>query len=269
MTLRWGWSGALLVFGLLAGCGGDGGTPASTPTRSPAPIPIATPTTIEERCKVPVAGALTRFPGPDGMSLSGAVLGEGPVVAVLFHQTASAGLCGGATYAAWLAERGVRAVLVDFCGWGSSVCPGGTGEDWEAQVRIPVEWARGQGATRVTLVGASLGGVVSLAVGEAAGADGIVSLSGPNRYQDLTEAGPAAAATTVPLLVAAAPGDRDVEPGALRAAVEGSPATRKAYVEAPDGHGWSMLSDGMSVDPVFTPLASTVLGWVKGDYSVP
>lgn len=213
MTLGWGWGGALLGFGRLAGCGGDGGTPASTPTRSPAPIPIATPTTIEERCKVPVAGALTRFPGPDGMSLSGAVLGEGPVVAVLFHQTASAGLCGGATYAAWLAERGVRAVLVDFCGWGSSVCPGRTGEDWEAQVRIPVEWARGQGATRVTLVGASLGGVVSLAVGEAAGADGIVSLSGPHRYQDLTGAGPAAAATTVPLLVAAAPGDRDVEPG--------------------------------------------------------
>jgi dienelactone hydrolase len=255
--------------GVLTGCGGSGDLVAATPTRRPTPIPIATPTTIEERCKVPVEGTLTRFPGPHGMSLSGAVLGEGPVVAVLFHQTASAGLCGGATYAAWLAERGVRAVLVDFCGWGSSVCPGDTGEDWEAQVRIPVDWARAQGARRVTLVGASLGGAVSLAVGQAAGADGIVSLSGPNRYQDLTEAGPAAAATTVPLMVAAAPTDRDVEPRALRAAVEGSPAGSKAYVEAPDGHGWSMLSDGMSVDPVFTPLAATVLGWVKGDYSVP
>jgi pimeloyl-ACP methyl ester carboxylesterase len=253
--------------GVLAGCG-QGGDVAATPTRRPAPLPIATPTTLEQRCKVPVEGALTRFPGPRGMSLSGAVLGEGPDVAVLLHQTASAGLCGGATYAAWLAERGVRAVLVDFCGWGSSQCPGGTGEDWEAQVRIPVEWARAHGAERVTLVGASLGGVVSLAVGQAAGADAVVSLSGPNRYQDLAEAGPAAAGTTVPLLVAAAPGDRDVEPKALRAAVAGSPARSKAYVEVPDGHGWSLLSDGMSVDPVFTPLATTVLGWVRGDYSV-
>ncbi len=258
-------AGLALGLTVLAACGGGGGAGdvPSTPAHTPVPLPTKTLVTIEDRCSLPVQGRLTRFPGPEGASLSGAVLGDGPVAAVLLHQTSSGGMCGFVPYAAWLAEQGVRAVLVDFCNWGASECPPAMALDWEAQVRIPIEWARSQGATRVTVVGASLGGIVGLGVGQRAGADAIVNLSGPDTWEGGLDAGRAAAETTVPLLVAASDSDRGIDTDALRAAVDASPAVSKRYVDVAAGHGWSMLNDGSLTEPAWTPLARTVLGWVK------
>lgn len=262
-----------LTLTLLSGCGtaaGNDGAEAAAPapaTTAAKPAPRHTDSTIEERCNVPIEGDLRPLPGPGGSTISVAVLGDGPRAAVFLHQTSGAGMCGFATYAVWAAKRGVRAILVDLCGWGQSRCEGSLNEDWTAQVRIPVEWARAHGASSVTLVGASMGGALALGVGQKVGADAVVDLSGPSAWQGVPDAVPAARATSVPLLVAAAPSDAGIGVAQLREAVAVAPAKHKRYISAPDGHGWSMLSDGMAVDPVFTPLASTVLAWVKGDYS--
>ena len=45
-------------------------------------------------------------------------------------------------YAEWAASHGVRAVLIDLCGWGRSACKGAFAADAEAQVRLVVHWAR-------------------------------------------------------------------------------------------------------------------------------
>jgi dienelactone hydrolase len=229
-------------------------------------LPVSTPTSIQQRCFVPVEGGLTTFAGPDGSTMPGAVLGEGSDVAVFLHQTSAAGFCGWATYADWVSSRGVRAVLVDLCGWGRSACKGDFAADSEAQVRLLVEGAREQGARRVTLVGASMGGAIALGVGQQAGADAVVDLSGPAVWQGVPTAGEAARTTTVPLLLAVAPGDRGMDPPALRAAVQASPAEHKRFVSTKGSHGWDMLNDGTLAEPQWNPLAHDVLAWVRGDY---
>ena len=250
----------------LGGCGGSAEV-ASTPTRTPVPLPIATPTSIADRCKVPhEGGELVEITAPDGSVLAAAAEGEGAHAAVFLHQTSSSGFCGWVTYAGWAADQGVRAVLLDLCAWGRSKCQQGLTGDPAGQVRLAVNWARERGATSVTVVGASLGGVTALAVGQDAGADAIVDLSGPFSYAGLDSADVAAARIRVPLLVAMAPNDAQMEPAKVKDAFGTAPAAVKRYVEPGDGHGWGMLNDGTDADPEWTPLAATVLRWVKGDY---
>jgi dienelactone hydrolase len=251
----------------LAACGG-GAAPASSPSRTPTPLPVVTPTSVQERCRVPVeGGTLVTLPGPDGNQVPGATFGQGRVAAVLLHQTAPSGFCGWTSYAAWLAEHGVRAVLVDLCGWGRARCTGAFAAHPAAQVRVPVEWARAQGAARVVVVGASMGGAYALGVGQRAGADAVVDLSGPADWAGVPGAVEAAKATTVPLLVAIWPGDRAMQPGLLQSAVAASPAKPKRFVATEGAHGWAMLDDGSPGSPAWTALARTVLAWIKGDYS--
>ncbi|MEO6411879.1 MAG: alpha/beta hydrolase [Pedococcus sp.] len=260
------WLTGMVTVVALGGCGGAAEV-ASTSTRTPVPLPMATPTSIADRCKIPVEGGLTEFPAPGGGVMTGAVLGDGPVVAVLLHQTSAQGFCGFATYAAWLAEHGVRAVLVDLCGWGRAKCQGAFASDLQAQVRLPVDWARANGATRVTVVGASMGGALSLGFAQQAGADALVDLSGPAVWTGTPPAGEAAKATTIPLLLAVAPNDSGMDPPALRDAVQASPATAKRFISTEGGHGWTMLNDGTDAEPEWTPLADAVRDWVKGDYA--
>lgn len=251
---------------VLAGCGsGAGAADTASATRTPRPLPIVTPTTVAERCKVPFeGGTLVDLRAPDGSVMTGATVGTGRTVAVYLHQTAPSGFCGWVSYAAWAAERGVRGVLVDLCGWGRARCTPAFAGDPEAQVRLAVDWARQQGAERVTVVGASMGGVIALGVGQQAGADAIVDLSGPFDGFGVPSAQEAAPRVTVPLLVAIAPGDRTMEPARTRAAFGTAPAGTKRFVSTPGGHGWGMLNDGTDAEPAWTPLATTVLRWVQG-----
>jgi hypothetical protein len=55
-------------------------------------------------------------------------------------------------------------------------------------------------------------------------------------------------------------------PAVLESAVAESPARPKRFVSTDGAHGWSMLDAGSPGTPEWTPLASTVLRWVKGDY---
>ena len=262
---------AMLAVSGFSGCGA-GETPgreagASAPlTQAPSPT-RSLPKTVEERCKIPVKGDVVQIPAAGG-TLSAGVIGEGVRGAVLLHQTSGSGFCGWATYGQWLASKGVNVVMLDVCNYGQSTCDDALLKDWAAQVKAGVDYARTRGATKVTLVGASLGGALAMGVGQQAGADAIVNLSGPEEWEGVPAALDAANATTVPLLVSAANGDDGIDVDALKAALAASPAAHKRYVTM-DGsaHGWSGISDGLSVDPVFTPLATTVLKWIQGLYA--
>ena len=164
--------------------------------------------------------------------LAAAAEGEGTHAAVFLHQTSSSGFCGWVTYAGWAADQGIRAVLLDLCAWGRSKCQPGLTGDPAGQVRLAVNWARERGATSVTVVGASLGGVTALAVGQDAGADAIVDLSGPFSYAGLDSADAAAARISVPLLVAMAPNDAQMEPAKVKDAFGTAPASGQALPRA-------------------------------------
>lgn len=257
----------------VSGCGSGAGDQPRGDAAASAPLTAAPspsrswPATVEERCKIPAKGDVVRVPAPGG-TLSAGVIGEGSVGVVLLHQTSGAGFCGWATYGQWLATKGINVVMLDVCNYGQSTCDEALLKDWSAQLKAGVDFARSRGATKVTLVGASLGGVLARGVGQKAGADAIVDLSGPEEWEGVPDAVTAAMATTVPLLIAAADADTGIDVAVLKAAETASPAKHKRYVAMPgQEHGWSGISNGMSVDTVFTPLATTVLSWIQGDYA--
>lgn len=264
----------IAVTTLVAGCAGTSsqetsgsrsGAAASSASSS-APASAATSAaiepSIEERCNFAADGAIHGVVVDDESTLAVARMGAGTTAMVLLPQV-SGGMCGAMPWAGWAATQGVSALPVDMCGDGDSECGSTAFNDPLAQVKAVVTWARETAeAKRVVVVGASAGGAIALGVAQEAGADAVVDLSGPANWSAAPDAEVAAKATTIPLLIVCAEEDQGSFPARLRAAVAGSPATVKKYVEAPDGHGWSMLSNDLAVDPEITDVGKDVLAWV-------
>jgi dienelactone hydrolase len=221
--------------------------------------------TLAERCFVDGPGDLEPVRGPDGSSLTSVAYGSGPSAVVLLHQTGAGGLCGWVPFARWLAEQGVFALAVDDCVHGASRCTPEVAADTRAQVAIAVDRARAQGASAVAVVGASMGGARALGVGQAAGADAVVDLSGPDRWDGVPDAVAAGRATSVPLLVVSSDGDTGIDGDLLDAAVDASPARVKDRWRLPgDRHGWDVVTDGIGDDAVVTPEGPRLLAWLRG-----
>ena len=263
--------GLLLLTASLAACGADVdvGHPPATSQTSPVPLPTKEPPkTVRERCYVEAPGDIFGLASADGASsLSGVTYGQGDTAAVFLHQTGAGGLCGWVPFAMLVADDDVRAVLVDDCLHGASRCEPPVTGDALAQTRIAVDWARAHGARRVVVVGASMGGAVALATAQDAGADAVVDLSGPARWQGVAGAVEAATATSIPLYLAVAGDDLQMGIPTLRQAAKASPAQQKRFVLAKDGHGWELTSTGTPPDTRITPLGRQVLAWIHGDYA--
>lgn len=258
---------ALLIAGLATGCGSDKAaspatqttasttSPATSATSSNAPAAVADPAT---RCdvKAPAKAAVTTLPVTGG-ALTVASVGAGRRVGILLHQS-DGDLCQWWPYAVQWARNDIRLIVVDQCGFGQSTCTATPRQ----QVDALVTFARRSPTTSVTLVGASMGGTIALAEGQAAGANAVVDLSGPPTWYDETPVEQAAARTTVPLLVACSATDTDVSPSTLQAAIQASPARPKFFSSTQRGHGVDML---VGLDGQPTPLAGLVRDWIAGD----
>ncbi len=256
---------ALVV--LIAGCGAT--TPAAATPRptvsasaTPAPPPTATPVPMPTACGPgAVAFWLT---APDGSKLEANSVGSGPDAAVFLHEAGRPGMCGFWQYAQWLAgHEHVRAILVNRCGYGASRCPSPPAGDAGivSQTKPAVDWARAQGATRVTLVGASWGGGDALqAAGVIPGVDGVVDLSGDGNDTSANDVADAKR-LRVPALFAVAPDDPLCPVASLQSLYDQVPAHVKRFVvvsSRPGAHGWELLFNGAAVEP----LGQTVAGWI-------
>jgi len=267
-----GTASVLLVFAVLAGCGGTTTAPASPKASTPS-ASVATATSAPW---VALSRKLGRC-GPQPPRLStvhyrssvlrdrGRVLpavttGWGRTVVVLVHQTDGGGLCGWLDFAARIAAvRGQRALAFDLCGYGDSDCPEGntTPRRQVEQVRMAIDAAERQGARRVVLVGASMGG--SLAVLTAAvdrRVDAVVDLSGPDEWRGAI-VHRRAAGVRVPLLVAMATDEGPESVAAGRATAQA--AGRGTFVGADRGHGYELLADASGTP---APIADRVLAWI-------
>lgn len=198
--------------------------------------------------------------------MHGAVFGESDRVAVFVHQTGSTGMCGWVPYAVWASRHGVRAIVVDMCDYGESQCSPRFSHDVAGQLRLPVTWARSHGARSVTLVGASMGGTMVTGVGQGLGVDAIIDISSPPEWEDVPPVPVAARSITVPFLMIAATNDVEIEPHVLRRALASSPALTKRFVAVPDGHGYTVVTDGHLLGVGITPAGRLVLDWVKGHH---
>ena len=242
-----------------AGVGGTptGGGTAATATAAPAGAPAPCPG---------LSGAHGRWLPVRGGRLEANTLGSGPDAVVFLHEIGSAGMCGFADYAGWLVTHHpqVQAVLVDRCGYGGSSCPRTVAHDIAAETAPAVRWARAHGARRVTLVGASGGGMDALdAAALVSGVDALVDVSGDENDTGAHDTA-LARQIRVPSLLAVAPDDPYCSVAAMRALYREIPTRVKRWDlerRYPGTHGWNLLLDA-SGQPM--PLARRVAGWVLG-----
>ncbi|WP_182379196.1 alpha/beta fold hydrolase [Nocardioides sp. WS12] len=267
----------VLAASLLGGCGGDDGSKGeaddarstgttSAPTQEPwqaldGPLGRCGP----QPADVADAGfAPTVLQDEKVGKITAVTAGTGPTVAILLHQTDGNGLCGWLAYAADLvAEPGVQVLAIDLCGFGESTCHGGrrSGPAQADAVRVAVREARtGLQATRVVVVGASMGGSVALMTAASdAMIDTAVDLSGPVDWAGI-EVIDGGRGLRVPVLVAMADDEGEEAVVGSQAIVDLAPAGSR-FEPAESGHGYALLFDE---DDQPTALAETVAAWIRG-----
>jgi pimeloyl-ACP methyl ester carboxylesterase len=258
---RLGLLAAVLV--AVAGCGGDSHSAARKRTTSTAAAPAGA---ADRACTEPgVRAQAIRFRTSDGVVLAGALVGSGPVGAVLIHEYPR-DYCGWLPYSGYLARHGVRALLFDLRCFGRSPCPGGRGHAI-ADVAAAMAELRRRGARRVALVGASMGGAIAVVAAAQLHPAAVVDLSGERDTTGLTpgidaDAGAAARGVTAPALFAVARGDRYVPVDDMRAVARRvRSATRRLIVlPAVAGHGWDLL---FGTATKWSPLAATVAAFIR------
>ena len=203
--------------------------------------------------------------GPAGERLGVVTVGSGPTVAVLLHQTDRVASCGWWRFANRLAAQGVRAVLLDFCDYGVVDVRHRLGRRLRRPGRAHRGPAARTGASRVTVVGASLGGTVAAVSAAAARPDAVVDLSGFG-FGPLTT-GPALAALRVPVLGA---GSHDEESDSLTLAGGGG-SRRQPGQAVPVGHRGPRVCPSCSTARPATPPPRPSDGpssrWVTGGYA--
>jgi len=175
----------------------------------------------------------------DGAFVYGVEIGTGTTGVVFGHQYGS-DHCEFIEFARELASRGYRALTIDFRGNGASF--GGDGRRLDRDIAAAVTQLRSDGATRIKLAGASMGGtaVLTAAARITPAVDGAVSLSAAARYRGL-DAVRAVGRSRAPVRFVAA--RRDVRfANDARTLMRASKARDKAILVVAGGrHGSSLL----------------------------
>lgn len=185
-----------------------------------------------------------RLRAADGTRLVGHRFGTGKTAVVLVHQYGG-DVCQWAPYAKRLARLGWTAIAFDLRGFGRSQRRTGYASlRYAGDIAAAVKEARREGATRVFVVGASIGG--NAAIVAAANirplVTGVVSLSGPATFR--LDAVAAAKHLQVPVLYAAAQLDEGGNYAAdAKSMYEATPVADKALEIVPGAaHGVALVA---------------------------
>lgn len=233
-------------------------------TSAPSEPEVAQVRTPAEACHTPALGDTGFWIEVDGDRFEAGAVGDGSTVVVLVHQS-GANYCGWARFVTVLRENGIRPVLLNLCGSGETECASEEHlVDTGAKAVIgAAEWARADGAERVVVAGASLGGIVAIA---AAGSDdegvidAVVDLSGPIAFEGASSSD-FAPGVSVPLYFAVSPTDTVVSVEEFENIA--SLMTSETVTVYPNGvgHGWDMLFD-QTLAP--SELAQQVVAFILG-----
>jgi pimeloyl-ACP methyl ester carboxylesterase len=152
-----------------------------------AALALAAPlraTAVDDPCLDPARDTAVTITTGDGAHVYGVETGTGTVGVVLAHQYFS-DHCEWMDFAHELAAGGYRAIAIDLRGNGAS--SGGAPGRYDRDVIAAAKRLRADGATKIVLVGASMGATAVLVAGSELkpAADAVVSLSAPARYRAL------------------------------------------------------------------------------------
>jgi dienelactone hydrolase len=183
------------------------------------------------------------FERPDGTTVPGVILGtggRGVVLANMSDDFSDTGLCDWMMYAPELAEAGYRVAVFNY-----------SESEEDQDVQAAVAALRERGATKVALVGASMGGTVSLSAAAQLdpAPDAIVALSPPTEFRGVDAVAPAKK-VTIPSLFVVANGDTQfVAPTKALHKASAAKDKKLTVVEGPS-HGIALMLDPAVKDEV-------------------
>lgn len=199
----------------------------------------------------PAGSRAVSFPSADGVRLAGRLIGEGSVAVVLSHMR-PADQRSWWSFAEDLADAGYLVLTYDFRGY----CPGGAagcsegerdlGEIWR-DVLGAVDFVRSQGARRVVLIGASMGGTASLlaAAQEGVAVQAVVTLSAPAAFEGMELTADVLTRVDAAKLFIAGTGDGQAAADAERL-YDLSPPPKRVEILTTDAHGTDILSSNQA-----------------------
>ena len=188
------------------------------------------------------------FESIDGVQLAGRIFGpEGATAGIVLAHMKPADQSSWYDFADQLGGLGYRVLTFDFRGY----CPGGDagcseGKKDVAEIWQDVEGAVGllrtEGAQRIGLVGASMGGTASLVVASQAGQgiDAVVTLSAPDSIEGLTAGPDVLQAVTAAKLFLAGNGDASAAQTA-QAFYDETIQPKRVEILTTDDHGTDIL----------------------------
>ncbi len=231
---------------MLAGCGSGASSRTATTI---TPEATATPTpTVAPTPPIPNVPARTvHFVTSDHLHLAGSLYGHGKTIVICSHML-------GTTRDIWsdvgipqrLAVQGYEVLTYDFRGNGDSEGPR---DIWSLDVdlRAAVAFARQQGATKIVLMGASMGGTASLKVASEEQVSAVISLSGPQSFSvDVSDR--EVQAMKIPKLFMASETDTPFATDAKHMYAI-APAPKEIYIYPGNNHGTAIFGGDNGDEP--------------------
>jgi pimeloyl-ACP methyl ester carboxylesterase len=194
----------------------------------------------------------------DRVRLYAVEAGAGSVGVVLAHQGRS-DLCEELPYAKTLVDAGLHVLAFDFRGNGHSARPSKNWLAYRRDFAAAIELLRTRGATRVFLIGASMGGAAAVQNGAGLPLAGVVSLSGTRLWPGYGINRPGPRLLRDPLLYIGGKSDWRAPVKEARAVVgnAGSRDKRRIFY-AGSMHGWELVQDA----PFAPRVRAVILAWV-------
>jgi uncharacterized protein len=232
-------------------------------------VPACTKNQAERRAHdVGVSHAVT-FRSADGVKLSGRLFGSGTVGVVLSHML-PADQTSWWDFASELADEGYRALTYDFRGY----CPGGDAGCSAGAKQIAPIWQdvlgaideiRSAGATRVVLIGASMGGTASLVAASKPGAQvqAVLTLSAPASIEGLVADPQTLSTVTAAKLFIAGNADPTGSADAAQQLYDSSPQPKRVDIVTSSDHGTDLLTGNQS-----GIVRTTILNYLQ-EYAAP
>ncbi len=199
------------------------------------------------RAELSASRAVT-FRSVDGVRLSGRLFGSGTDGVVLSHML-PADQSSWWDFARKLADRGYLVLTYDFRGY----CPGGDAGCSQGSKDVAAIWQdvigairflRSQGAHRIELVGASMGGTASLVAASRPGTDvaAVVTLSAPTSIEGLTADESVLTNVSAAKLFVAGNSDPTGSAQAAQQLYDESPPPKRVEIVTSPDHGTDLLS---------------------------